>query len=348
MSIQRHHFDGDLIGYDGQNNMFIAESTLRKKDYLDSKEIEFTIIPFPGADSYEMELTRVNVLGDIALRSFLTGGVAKNPSYYRWALEVIMREGPNSSRSCYTFNNASYYWDGPDQSEGLKLKGDGGIPRTGAHSIGALKGFVQSLRAVDRGLTFNLDSTSMAFHRRIKLREYLEGRGICTWTFKPSPTTEEKNLQKRARDMLKDLYVDVLHQPTFRKYQIDGISDQPASTCQLPDGITVANYFRKNYKAIEVNETFFCVMVRGDPYTGKEVENNSENHELQLTPLPIEDCVIADEQTCPEACSRGDRNSGSTLRKLAGGDPLNRYDMIRKSFTILGKLCGDGQENHNQ
>ena len=56
LSVQRHHFDGDLIGYDGQNNMFIAESTLRKKDYLDSKEIEFTIITFPGVDSYEMEL----------------------------------------------------------------------------------------------------------------------------------------------------------------------------------------------------------------------------------------------------------------------------------------------------
>jgi len=164
--LQESIFSGDLIGYDGGSIMFFADCALEKKGYLNKMEIRFQIMTGERVQ-YVMNLRRIKALSDNDLREFLRG-ITGNPSpYYLQALDTVLKDRPSSLP--FVVNQTTYYLD--DERVALKLSSNGNAVGYAGERMDRfffcfwdVKGFVQSLCVVERGLMLNLDSVSMVFH----------------------------------------------------------------------------------------------------------------------------------------------------------------------------------------
>ncbi|GER31816.1 argonaute family protein [Striga asiatica] len=161
------------------------------------------------------------------------------PQEYIHALDVVLRENPNEK--CLS-NGQSFY---SSLMGGAKEIGGGAI---------ALRGFFQSLRPTQRGLTLNVDFSVTAFHESIGVIPYLKKRldfmhDIVSQNTSRILTGEER---KEIEKVLKNMRIFVSHRETLQRYRVYGLTEETTENLWFTDkdgtSLKLVSYFKDHYE----------------------------------------------------------------------------------------------------
>ncbi|GJY92239.1 PAZ domain-containing protein [Tanacetum coccineum] len=164
------------------------------------------------------------------LRQFLAGRQQDNPQETIQALDVVLRESASKDREIV--GRSLFHTD-----FGRGPLGDG---------IEYWKGFYQSLRPTQMGLSLNIDMSARAFYEPKLLSEFV---GEFLQREMSRPLSDQERIKvKRA---LKGVRVEVRRQNYKRRYKVQGLTAQPISQLNFIDETgatkTVVQYFKEKY-----------------------------------------------------------------------------------------------------
>ncbi|KAH0458254.1 hypothetical protein IEQ34_013569 [Dendrobium chrysotoxum] len=258
------HLGQRMAAYDGCNIFYTAGSLP-----FSSKDFEIILSDRDGRDkTYRISIKFAKAFDLYSLKQFLRGEQRECPYDIIAALDVVLRESPSSN---YVTISRSFY-----------------SPEFGSNNIGegleCWKGYFQSLRPTQMGLSLNVDISATSFYKPVNLldfvKEYLNIESI------PRSLTEKQRLELQRA--LKGVRVEATHnQKICRRYKITGITSQSASqlmfTLDEQEGATksVAQYFREKYNCILVYDSLPCIKAGSDS---------------KPKYLPMEACKIVDGQ----------------------------------------------------
>ncbi|KAJ4755541.1 Argonaute family protein [Rhynchospora pubera] len=239
----RDLLSGVMPVFDGRKNLYSPIEFQRDK-------LEFHIsLPIPTNGGKLMEtqkkrLFRVN----IRLVSKLTGenlnkylkekdGSIPLPQDYLHALDIVLREGP--SESCISVGRSLYTCS------------MGGQRDIGGGVVG-MRGFFQSLRPTQQGLSLNLDFSVAAFHESIGIIPYLQKKcSFLTDDFlkKQRALTEEE--RKQVQSALKNVKIFVCHRDTHQRFRVYSLTEGATKDLKFWDRsgkeYKLVDYFRDQY-----------------------------------------------------------------------------------------------------
>lgn len=169
------------------------------------------------------------------LKQFLSSRQHDIPQETIQVLDVVLRESPSNK---HTVVGRSFF------STELGQKGELG------NGLEFWRGYYQSLRPTQMGLSLNIDVSARSFYEPIAIIEFLEKylnlRGLSR------PLTDQDRL--KVKKALRGIRVEVSHRDTRRSYKITGVTTQPTSHVMfsVDDGtqISVAEYFRQKYNRV--------------------------------------------------------------------------------------------------
>lgn len=159
------------------------------------------------------------------------------PQDYLHALDVVLRESP--SEKCIPVGRSLY-------SSSM-----GGAKEIGGGAVG-LRGFFQSLRPTQQGLSLNVDSSVSAFHESIGVIPYLQKRleflKDLSQRKKRGLSGDQKIEVERA---LKNIRVFVCHRETVQRYRVYGLTEEVTENLWFADrdgkNIRLLSYFKDHY-----------------------------------------------------------------------------------------------------
>ncbi|XP_059627105.1 protein argonaute MEL1-like [Cornus florida] len=200
------------------------------------------------------------------LKEFLARRQLEAPQDTIQVLDVVLRATPSN---IYSVVGRSFF--------DPKL-GDTGYLGDGLEYY---KGFYQSLRPTQMGLSLNIDISARAFYEPILVTEFIAKYFNVRDLTRPL-SDQDRIKVKRA---LKGVKVELDHREHVKRYKITGISAQPISqlTFPLDTGATVSvvQYFRQRYN-IALNYVFLPAVQAGN--------------DAKPVYLPMEICKIVDGQ----------------------------------------------------
>ncbi|CDP07006.1 unnamed protein product [Coffea canephora] len=258
------HLGNRALAYDGKKNVYAAgplpfsskEFIIKLSDKGDGpkREREFKVsIKFASkADLHH-------------LQQFLRSEQLDVPQETIQALDVVLRESPSNN---YTVVGRSFF------HPTLGGRGDLG------DGVEYWKGFYQSLRPTQMGLSLNIDVSATAFYEPISvldfIAKYLNIRDLTRLS------DQDCIKVKKALTRLRVQHTYLGH---VRRYRISGISDKPTNKLTFVcDGIdvTVVQYFAEKYKivlrhaalpALQSGSAYLpmevCTIVEGQKYSKK-------------------------------------------------------------------------------
>ncbi|PIA65392.1 hypothetical protein AQUCO_00100697v1 [Aquilegia coerulea] len=256
-----------LPAYDGMNSLYTAgllpftskefRITLVNEDSRIARNREFkVVIKFVArADLYH-------------LRQFLAGKVADAPQEALQVLDIVLREMPSQR---YMPIGRSFY--SPEIRKPQRL-GDG---------LQSWRGFYQSLRPTQMGLSLNIDMSSASFMEPLPVIEFVAqilGKDILTRPF----SVADRIKVKKA---LRGVKVEVTHRENVRrKYRVAGLTSQPTRELIFPldeqmNMKSVVEYFQEMYGYTIQHSHLPCLQV------GNQKKANY---------LPMEACKIVEGQ----------------------------------------------------
>ncbi|VFQ77819.1 unnamed protein product [Cuscuta campestris] len=225
------HLGRRLLAYDGGKSVYTAaELPFKSKDFVvklidkertSRQERQFTVsIKFAAKHSLHH------------LQEFLRSRQLDSPQETIQVLDVALRANLSNT---YQVVGRSFF----HTSFGKGPLDDG---------LEYWKGFYQSLRPCQMGLSLNIDVSARAFYEPKLVSqyvfEYLKVRD------KTRPLSDQDRL--KAKRVLKGLRVEVTHLQNIRRYKISGLSTLPASQLmfELETGekTSVTKYFSQKYK----------------------------------------------------------------------------------------------------
>uniref|UniRef100_A0A5B6ZD42 Protein argonaute 5 n=1 Tax=Davidia involucrata TaxID=16924 RepID=A0A5B6ZD42_DAVIN len=166
------------------------------------------------------------------LKQYLSGRQRDAPQETIQVLDVVLRATPSTD---YTVVGRSFF---APQLGGTGELGDG---------LQYWKGFYQSLRPTQMGLSLNIDISARAFYEPILVSDfvakYFYGRDLTRHL-----SDQDRIKVKRA---LKGIRVELTHTEHVKRYKITGISIEPTSQLTFLDDTgarkSVVQYFRERY-----------------------------------------------------------------------------------------------------
>ncbi|GJU46276.1 PAZ domain-containing protein, partial [Tanacetum coccineum] len=212
------HLGNLLLAYDGKQSAFAAGPLP-----FDSKDFVVKLAEQNGREREFKVTIKVAARKELDhLRQFLAGRQQDNPQETIQALDAVFREIVGRSLFHTDFGR------GP--------LGDG---------IEYRKGFYQSLRPTQMGLSLNIDVSARAFYESKLLSEFV---GEFLGKDMSRPLADQDRIKvKRA---LKRVRVEVRRQDYKRRYKVQGLTAQPISQLNFTDETatkTVVQYFREKY-----------------------------------------------------------------------------------------------------
>ncbi|CAK9204737.1 unnamed protein product [Sphagnum troendelagicum] len=201
------------------------------------------------------------------LGQFLAGRQADAPQEALQVLDIVLRELPTHR---YSPVGRSFY------SPNL------GTRKPLGEGLESWRGFYQSIRPTQMGLSLNIDMSSTAFIEPKTVMEFI--RDLLNKDLSRGLTDSDRNKIKRA---LKSVKVEVTHRGSMRrKYRVSGLTNQATKDLQFPvdeEGSlkSVTDYFRETYGYIIRHPLLPCLQV------GNQQRPNY---------LPIEVCKIVEGQ----------------------------------------------------
>ncbi|KAI3676986.1 hypothetical protein L1987_86603 [Smallanthus sonchifolius] len=220
------HLGNLLLAYDGNKSAFAAGPLP-----FESKEF---VIKFTERNGREREF-KVNIKfaakKDLHhLRQFLSGRQHDCPQETIQALDVVLRESASNGREVVGRSLFS-----PEFGKGLL--GDG---------IEYWKGFYQSLRPTQMGLSLNIDMSARAFYEPRLASDFV--KEFLNKDISRPLTDQERQKVKRA---LRGVRVEVRRPDYLRRYKFQDLTRQPVNQLTFPDEtgatISVVQYFREKY-----------------------------------------------------------------------------------------------------
>ncbi|XP_057480952.1 protein argonaute 5-like [Actinidia eriantha] len=206
------------------------------------------------------------------LQEFLRSRQLDIPQEIIQVLDVVLRSAPSNN---YTVVGRSFFspklGDIGDLGDGLQY----------------WKGFYQSLRPTQMGLSLNVDMSARAFYEPILVHDFV--KKYCNVRDLRRPLSDQDRV--RVKRALKGIKVEILYREGGRRYKISSVSAQPISqlmfSCDDTGARTsVVQYFREKYHitlefaslpALQAGSDSkpaylpieFCKIVPGQRYTKK-------------------------------------------------------------------------------
>ncbi|CAN1266715.1 Protein argonaute 1 [Linum perenne] len=264
------HLAKRLPAYDGRKSLYTAGPLP-----FTSKEFRITLVDEDdgtGAKRREREFRVVIKLAGRAdlhhLGQFLQGKQADAPQEALQVLDIVLRELPNSR---YSPVGRSFY--SPDLGRRQQL-GDG---------LESWRGFYQSIRPTQMGLSLNIDMSSTAFIEPLHVIDFV--CQLLNRDVSPRPLSDSDRV--KIKKALRGVKVEVTHRGNMRrKYRIAGLTSQATRELTFPVDErgtmkSVVEYFFETYGYAIQHTQWPCLQV------GNQQRPNY---------LPMEVCKIVEGQ----------------------------------------------------
>ncbi|KAJ4977626.1 hypothetical protein NE237_008406 [Protea cynaroides] len=167
------------------------------------------------------------------LKQFLAGRQADAPYETIQALDVVLRELPSNK---YTVVGRSFF--SPEFGQKCDIS-DG---------LECWKGFYQSLRPTQMGLSLNLDVSATSFYEPLPVVDYVKKFLNIRDPSRPLSDTDRVKIKKALRG----LRVELIHSPYLKRIKISGITIVPTSQLTFVDDkgatLSVVRYFQERYQ----------------------------------------------------------------------------------------------------
>nr|XP_043609123.1 protein argonaute MEL1-like [Erigeron canadensis] len=305
------HMGNMLLAYDGKKSAFAAgalpfeskEFVVKLEEQQREKEFKVTIKFAARKDLHH-------------LRQYLAGRQSDIPQETIQALDVVLRESASKNREII---GRSLFT--PD---GKGVLGDG---------VEFWKGFYQSMRPTQMGMSLNIDMAARAFYEPRLVSDFVGeflGKDISR------PLSDQERLKvKRA---LRGVRVEVRRKDYMRRYKVNGLTAQPLNQLTFVDETgattTVVQYFRTKYN-IQIRFPFLPAIQAGT--------------EAKPTYLPMETCWLAGGQRYAlklnekqvtnflrATCQRPKDREESIMRTMQS-NKYNDDDLVNKDFGMRVK-----------
>ncbi|KAH8958404.1 hypothetical protein BDL97_06G022200 [Sphagnum fallax] len=272
----KRHRESDLANrlpaYDGRKSLYTAG-----KLPFESREFQIALPDEDDGGNTTIRLRRERAFKVVIkfasrpdlhhLRQFLAGAQADAPQEALQVLDIVLRELPTHR---YTPIVRSFY--SPNLGSRVSL-GDG---------LESWRGFYQSIRPTQMGLSLNIDMSSTAFIEPKPVLDFIHD--LCNRHVSGPLSDFDRSKIKKA---LHGVKVEVIHRGSMRrKYRIAGLTKEATEDLQFPvdeKGTlkSVTDYFRETYKFSIRYPKLPCLQV------GNQQRPNY---------LPMEVCKIAEGQ----------------------------------------------------
>eukprot|EP00850_Spirogloea_muscicola_P016065 SM000128S26198 [mRNA] locus=s128:42629:48102:- [translate_table: standard] len=274
---RRSHLGDRLPVYDGRASLYTA-GLLPHDEITLNVELEDEEPRPPGSRpsrrdrNFRIMLRLASRANLHDLEQFLAGRQRDVPYEALQALDIVFRELPTTK---FAPVGRSFY--SPELGKPVSLEG----------GLCAWRGFYQSLRPTQQGLSLNIDMSSTAFLEPIKVTDFLM-QLLDRRDFR-QPLTDYERV--KVRRVLKGVRVEVTHRGDMRrKHRIAGLTTQKTSELTFSLGndgntMSVVEYFRNTYTYQIQFLTLPCLQV------GSEKRPNY---------LPMEVCKIVQGQRYPK------------------------------------------------
>ncbi|CAM0908526.1 unnamed protein product [Alopecurus aequalis] len=264
------YLGGRLPAYDGMKSMYTAGPLP-----FTSKEFHITLLDEDDGSGQDRRERTFKVVIRFAARAdlhrleqYIAGSLAEAPQEALQVLDIVLRELPTSRYEPY---GRSFF--SPDLGRRRSL-GDG---------VESWRGFYQTIRPTQMGLSLNIDMSATSFFEPLPVIDFV-GQLLNTDIRTRSLSDAERVKIKKA---LKGVKVEVTHRGNIRrKYRISGLTPQATRELSFPvdKGGTVKSviqYFQETY-GFAIQHTYLpCLQV------GNQQRPNY---------LPMEVCKIVEGQ----------------------------------------------------
>lgn len=230
-SYKDSHLGKKSLAYDGRKSCYTAGALpFESKDF---------VVELVDSDSqsrrerkFKVSIKHASKPDLYHLKQFIQGRQPDCPQETIQFFDVVLREKP--SQSCTAFGRSFF----------SPMLGDPGELGNG---LMYWKGFYQSLRPTQMGLSINIDMSATAFYEPILVLDYV-GKYINKDPTRPL-SDQDRVKVKRA---LKGVRVETQNQGHVRRYKIGGVTSQSTQQLQFPFGdtgrmLSVVQYFREAY-----------------------------------------------------------------------------------------------------
>ncbi|XWS28646.1 hypothetical protein CRYUN_Cryun25bG0088800 [Craigia yunnanensis] len=240
-SYKKSHLGGRCPAYDGWKRLYTAGALP-----FDSKELFVKLIDEDHTRSssssarkerqFKVEIKLASKPDLHHLQEFLRGRHFECPQETIQVLDVVLRAKPSEN---YNAVGRSFF------SPQLGSKGELG------NGIEYWRGYYQSLRPTQMGLSLNIDVSARSFYEPILITEFVEKHFRCTNLSRPM-SDQDRN---KVENALKGIKVEPNHMEYAKTCKIVGISREPISqiTFTLDDkrtNVSVVQYFRDKYNIV--------------------------------------------------------------------------------------------------
>ncbi|XP_022685381.1 protein argonaute 12 [Setaria italica] len=231
VNLHKEHLDGRLPVYDGRKALFTAGPLpFRAKEFV-------LMLTNPeragqGEKEYKVVIKDAAKIDMYSLQQFLAGRQREMPQEIIQALDIALRECPATR---YTSISRSFF--------SSQEFGPGGLLGNG---VECWRGYYQSLRPTQMGLSLNIDVSATAFYK---------AQPVIDFTVEYLNINASKRLSDQERIKLKKALKGVRVETTHRRgisirYKITGLTSAPLNDLTFDqDGIrvSVVQYFRQQY-----------------------------------------------------------------------------------------------------
>ncbi|XP_071690397.1 protein argonaute MEL1-like [Rutidosis leptorrhynchoides] len=307
-SYSASHLGSMLLAFDGKKSAFAAGPLP-----FDSKEFAVKYTE-PNGREKEFQVTiKFAAKKDLHhLKQFLDGRQRDIPQETIQALDVVLRESALNGREMVGRSLFSMEF-------GKGVLGDG---------VEYWKGFYQSLRPTQMGLSLNIDMSARAFYEPILVSDFV-GEFLKKDISRPL-SDQERIKVKRA---LRVVRVEVRRENYMRRYKVQGITPQPVNQLTFVDETgatkTVVQYFREKYN---INLRF------------PNLPAIQAGNDAKPTYLPMEVCWLPSGQRYPlklnekqvtnllrATCQRPKDREESIMKTLQSNE-YNKDRLVNKDF----------------
>uniref|UniRef100_A0A0E0K7C3 Uncharacterized protein n=1 Tax=Oryza punctata TaxID=4537 RepID=A0A0E0K7C3_ORYPU len=254
------YLGGRLPAYDGRKSLYTAGPLP-----FTSQEFQITLLDDDDGSGSERRQRTFRVVIKFAARAdlhrlelFLAGRHAEAPQEALQVLDIVLRELPSAR---YAPFGRSFF--SPDLGRRQPL-GEG---------LESWRGFYQSIRPTQMGLSLNIDMSATAFIEPLPVIDFVAQLLNSDIHSRPLSDAERVKIKKALRGVK----VEVTHRGNMRrKYRISGLTIQPTRELTFPvdEGGTVKSvvqYFQETY-GFAIQHTYLpCLTVQRLNYLPMEV-----------------------------------------------------------------------------
>ncbi|XP_074576149.1 protein argonaute MEL1-like [Curcuma longa] len=274
----KSHKDKDLGGrlpaYDGRKSLYTAGSFP-----FESKEFTVSLSETDERKAKEFRVI-IKHAGNTSihnLKEFLAGRQIEAPQEVIQALDIVLRESPSIK---YTAVGRSFF--SPNFGHRQPI-GDG---------LECWRGYYQSLRPTQMGLSLNIDISATSFYKPMNVvdfvLEYLNLRDASR------PLSDQ--YRDKVKRVMRGVRVEAVHRRDLRiRYRISGLTKEPLKQLKFPisetqSEISVVQYFKERYNYNLECVSWPCLLA------------GSESKPVYL---PMEVCTIVEGQRYTKKLSEG-------------------------------------------